>query len=460
MIRERLAFAAAAMGGTLLGADLEFAGVSTDSRTVGGGMLFFALRGEHFDGHAFVAEAARRGAAAAVVERPVADAALAQVVVADPLAALAALAAHWRRRLSTTVVAVAGSNGKTTTRALLQAVLTQAGATGGTRGNLNNEVGLPLSVLALDPALDFAVLELGEGRPGDVAEIARVAGADVAVVTNVGPAHLERLGSLEGAARTLAGAYQELGRGGTGVVNADDAFAPLFRAALDGRSRVEFGLAADATVRAEGLEIDGRQSRFTLVTPGGSAAVELPLPGRHNVMNALAAAACAHALGIGPGAAARALAGAHGVAGRLTRHEAPAGWILVDDTYNANPASTMAGIAALAALGGEGWLALGDMRELGAQAAELHAEIGRFAREQGLSRLFAVGPLAAHAAAAFGARARVYPDRESLASELATALAPGVRVLVKGSRGSAMDRVVDGVLAAHGLPHRGGAHAA
>ena len=459
MIRARLYDAAAAMGGSLLGADVDVAGVSTDSRAVGGGALFVALRGERFDGHDFVAEAARRGAAAAVVERPVADAALPQVVVADTLAALGALAGWWRRRLPTKVVAVAGSNGKTTTRTLVQAILSEAGHTGGTRGNLNNEVGLPLSVLSLDPSMDYAVLELGEGRPGDIAEIARIARPDVAVVTNVGPAHLERLGSLEGAAHTLAGAYEELAAGGTGVVNADDAFAPFFRAALGAKARIDFGLVLDAAVRATDLEV-GERSRFTLVTPAGSAPVDLPLPGRHNVMNALAAAACAQALGIGPGPIARALSGAHGVAGRLTRHDAPAGWTLFDDSYNANPASTMAGIATLAALGGEGWLALGDMKELGSREAELHAEVGRFAREQGLARLFAVGPLAAHAAAAFGARAQVYPDRESLAADLAAALVPGVKVLVKGSRSSGMDRVASKVLAAHGLPHAGGAHAA
>ena len=459
MIRARLFDAAAAMGGSLLGADVEFAGVSTDSRAVAGGALFVALRGERFDGHAFVADAARRGAAAAVVERPLADIALPQVVVADTLAALSTLAASWRRQLPAKVVTVAGSNGKTTTRTLVQAILAEAGHTGGTRGNLNNEVGLPLSVLSLDPAMDYAVLEMGEGRPGDVAEIARVARADVAVVTNVGPAHLERLGSLEGAARTLAGAYEELADGGTGVVNADDAFAPFFRAALGARRRVDFGLVLDAAVRADDLRV-GERSHFTLVTPSGSAAVELPLPGRHNVMNALAAAACAHALDIGAGPIARALSTAQGVAGRLTRHDAPAGWTLFDDAYNANPASTKAGIATLAATGGECWLALGDMKELGAREAELHADVGRFAREAGLSRLFAVGPLAAHAAAAFGPAAQVYPDRETLAADLAAALVPGVRVLVKGSRSAGMDLVVSKVLAAHGLAHAGGAHAA
>lgn len=459
MIRATLSEAASAMGGSLLGADAAFAGVSTDSRALPGGALFFALRGEHFDGHRFVDAAALRGAAAAVVEQPVAGATLPQIVVADTLAALAALAAHWRRRLPAKVVAVAGSNGKTTTRTLVQAVLAEAGRTGGTRGNLNNEVGLPLSVLALDPSMDYAVLEMGEGRPGDIAEIARIARPDVALVTNVGPAHLERLGSLEGVAQTLAGAYAELTIDGIGVVNADDAFAANFRGVLGPRARVEFGLEQPADVSARDIEA-GETSTFTLLTPDGEVRLALPLPGRHNVMNALAAAACAHALGVGIGAIARGLAGAHGVAGRLTRHAAPADWVLFDDSYNANPASTMAGIATLAAQGGEAWVALGDMKELGPRGAELHAEVGRFARAQGIARLFTVGPLAAHAAAAFGAGAQAYADRESLATDLARALAPGVCVLVKGSRSSGMEAVVAAVLAAHGLAGTGDSHAA
>jgi UDP-N-acetylmuramoyl-tripeptide--D-alanyl-D-alanine ligase len=459
MIHATLSEAASAMGGSLLGADAPFAGVSTDSRNLPAGALFVALRGERFDGHGFIDEAARRGAAGAVVEQPVAGASLPQIVVADTGAALAALAAHWRGRLAAKRVAVAGSNGKTTTRTLVQAILVQCGRTGGTRGNLNNEIGLPLSVLSLEASMDYAVLEMGEGRPGDIAEIARIARPHVALVTNVGPAHLERLGSLEGAAQTLAGAYAELADGGVGVVNADDAFAPYFRSVLGARARIEFGLEHPADITAREVET-GETCRFTLVTPDGEAHVDLPLPGRHNVMNALAAAACAQALGVGIGAIARGLGSAHGVAGRLTRHVAPAGWVLFDDTYNANPASTMAGIAMLAGEGGDAWVVLGDMKELGPRAAELHAEVGRFARNRGIARVFTVGALSAHAAAAFGVGAMAYPDRATLAADLARALAPGVRVLVKGSRSSGMEAVVAAVLAAHGMAGTGDSHAA
>lgn len=460
MIATRLSTAATWTRARLLGADAPFRGVSTDTRTLAAGQLFVALRGERHDGHDHVAEAARRGAVAVLVERALPDLALPQLVAADSLAALGDLARHWRRELRARVVAVTGSNGKTTLKTLLSAVLSRAGRTAATPGNLNNEVGLPLTVLGLDPALDFVVLEMGAGKPGDIRYLADIGQPQVSVVNNIGPAHLERMGSLEGIAATKGGIYEALGADGVGAVNADDGFAPYFRGLLGARRRVEFGLAATAHVGASALEVGATGSRFLLRTPQGSAPVELALAGRHNVMNALAAAACATALGLDAPAIAAGLGTAHAVAGRLDRIAHPDGWVLVDDSYNANPASTMAGIAALVAGGGTPWLALGDMKELGTREAELHAEVGRYARSEGVERLFTVGPLAAHAAAAFGARAQSYPDRESLAADLARALAPGVNVLVKGSRSSGMDRVVAAVLAAHGMHRAGGHHAA
>jgi UDP-N-acetylmuramoyl-tripeptide--D-alanyl-D-alanine ligase len=460
MIASRLSTAAGWTRAVLHGADADFRGVSTDSRTLAAGQLFVALRGERHDGHAHVAEAARRGAAGVVVERPQADAGLPQLVVHDSLAALGDLARHWRRGLRARVVAITGSNGKTTLKTLLSSVLARSGRTAATPGNLNNEVGLPLTVLGLDPALDFAVLEMGAGKPGDIRYLADIGQPDVSVVNNIGPAHLERLGSLEGVASTKGGIYEALGAEGIGAVNADDAFAPYFRGLLGARARVEFGLQAPADVGASDVVVGAAGSRFMLRTPGGSAPVELALAGRHNVLNALAAAACATALRLDAPTIAAGLAATHAVAGRLDRIEHPDGWVLIDDSYNANPASTMAGIATLAGGGGVPWLALGDMKELGPREAELHAEVGRYARSQGIVRLFTVGPLAAHAAAAFGAHARAYPDRASLAADLAQALARDVRVLVKGSRSSGMDQVVAAVLAAHGIHRAGGHHAA
>lgn len=455
MIRASLAVAARWVGGELIGGDADFAGVGIDSRTIGPGQLFVALRGERFDAHAFVGDALARGAIGAIVERPLTAHAIRQIVVPDSLRALGDLARAWRGTLRAKVVGVTGSNGKTTTRTLIQSVLAVAGRTGGSAGNLNNEIGTPLSVLRLDRELDFVVLEMGCGQPGDIAYLAAIGRPDVGVVTNVGPAHLERMGSLEAIARTKAEIYDALPAEGTGVVNADDPFAPLFRERVGARRRLEFGLAGTPDVTARDLALDGERSRFTLVLPGATAAVDLPLPGRHNVVNALAAAAAGHALGLSVDQIVAGLESTPGVAGRLVRI-AVAGGVLYDDSYNANPASVKAGIDTLVLEPGRHWLVLGDMRELGPTERELHAEVGAYARERGVERLFATGSLAEAAVASFGAGAAAFADRAGLAAALAAGIGPGIRVLVKGSRGSAMDDVVTRVLAAHGITHVGG----
>jgi UDP-N-acetylmuramoyl-tripeptide--D-alanyl-D-alanine ligase len=456
MIRASLATAARWVGGELVGGDADFAGVGTDSRTVAPGQLFVALRGERFDAHAFVGDALAHGAIGALVERPLTQHAIRQIVAPDSLKALGDLARAWRGALSARIVGITGSNGKTTTRSLVQAVLAVAGRTGGSGGNLNNEVGLPLSVLALDPALDYAVLEMGCGKPGDIAYLAAIGRPQVAIVTNVGPAHLERMGSLGTIADTKAEIYDALPADGIGIVNADDPFAPRFRERLGGRPRIEFGFGADADVGAEALELRGDGSRFLLRLPGSPpAAVELPLPGRHNVANALAAAAAGHALGLDVARIVAGLESAPRVAGRLDPI-AVGGGVVYDDSYNANPASVKAGIDTLVLEPGRHWLVLGDMRELGPAERALHAEIGAYARARGIERLLATGTLSAAAVEAFGHGATCYPDRAALAAALAAGLGPGIRVLVKGSRGSAMDDVVSRVLSAHGIRHVGG----
>ncbi len=455
MIRASLALAARWVGGELIGGDADFAGVGTDSRTIGPGQLFVALRGERFDAHAFVGDALARGAIGAVVERPLTAHAIRQIVVPDCLRALGALARAWRGTLGARVVGITGSNGKTTTRTQLQSVLAIAGRTGGSAGNLNNEIGTPLSLLRLDRDLDFAVLEMGCGKPGDIAYLAAIVRPDVGVVTNVGPAHLERMGSLEAIARTKAEMFDGLAADGIGVVNADDAFAPLFRERLGPRRRIEFGIAGAPDVSARDLVLDGERARFTLVLPGVATPVDLPLPGRHNVANALAAAAAGHALGLTPDQIVAGLESTPRVAGRLERI-AIAGGVLYDDSYNANPASVKAGIDTLVLEPGRHWLVLGDMRELGPAERTLHAEVGDYARARGVERLFATGSLAEAAVIAFGPGGVAFPDRAALAAALAAGIGPGIHVLIKGSRGSAMDDVVTRVLAAHGIAHVGG----
>ena len=447
---------AQAGGGRLVGDDRTIDALVTDTRRLdaAGAPLFVALRGEHFDGNDYVAQAAERGAAAALVSRE-ADVAIPQVVVADTERALAALAASVQRGRATKVLAVTGSNGKTSVKTLVSAILEAAapGRAYHTPGNRNNEIGLPLAVLdAPDDAL-FAIYEMGAGKPGDIAYLTDIVRPDASLVNNIAPAHLERMGSLLGIANTKAAIYDALPADGTAAINADDAFSPYFAARAHGRRQLRFALDADADLTARDIALAAEGSRFVLVTPEGEAAIALAMPGRHNVSNALAAAALAMGVGIPLAAIAAGLNAARPVGGRLNVHALPGGATLIDDSYNANPGSLQAAIDTLSAVGGERWLVIGDMRELGADAAALHVEVGRRAKAAGIARLYALGPLSAGAADAFREGGRTFGDHAALATALRADLA-GVtsspRVLVKGSRGSAMDRIVNDILAGGG----------
>lgn len=451
----RLTQIANMVGGRVAGADAVVARVVTDTRQLaaeqGGQALFVALKGERFDGHDFIAAAARAGCAAALVARAL-DVPIPQVVVADTARALAALAGAVQRERAARVIGITGSNGKTTVKTLTLSILERAGRAYANPGNRNNEIGLPLAVLDAPEDAQFAIYEMGAGKPGDIAYLCAIARPDVSVVNNIAPAHLERMGSLLGVADTKAAIYDALPPDGVAVINADDAFAPYFGERAHGHRILRFGLEASADVTARDIVADAEGSRFTLVAPEGEAEVTLALPGRHNVRNALAAACLALGAGAPLQAIRDGLAAARPVAGRLVTHRLHSGAVLVDDSYNANPGSLHAAIDTLATSGGEGWLVLGDMRELGADAEALHAEAGRRARSAGLRRLYALGPLSAHAARAFGEGGQVFDSHEALAAALLAELRPAVQVLVKGSRGSAMDQVVKAVLAAEPRP--------
>jgi UDP-N-acetylmuramoyl-tripeptide--D-alanyl-D-alanine ligase len=458
MLTLRLRDVADWTDGVLQGADAICSSVFTDSRAPQPGGLFVALRGERFDAHEFVAAAMDAGAAAALVMRPL-PLDLPQVVVDDTTRALGRLASAVRAQRRARVIGITGSNGKTTVKTLLASILTLQGKTHANPGNRNNEIGLPLSVLAMPEDTEYAVLEMGAGKRGDIAYLAAIARPSIGLVNNIAPAHLERLGSLEGIAETKGALYQALPADGVVLINADDAFAGYFAELAGGRRMLRFGLAQPAEVRGTDLVL-GASSRFRLVTPAGEMAVSLPLSGRHNVLNALAAAAVAHVLEVPLATIRQGLESAAVVPGRLERHAMPGGWILIDDSYNANPGSTAAAIATLATEPGEPWLVLGDMRELGPRAAVLHAEIGALARRERVARLFTVGEFAAAAAEAFGHGARHFPDSASLAAALAGEVRAGVCVLVKGSRGSAMERVVEALRERFAGDPRGASHAA
>ncbi len=439
-----LAEAAAAIGARHHGGDVALAGVGTDTRTLRPGQLFVALTGPNFDGHDFVPAALDAGAAACMVAR--AEAGSPAIVVEDTRRALGALARAWRERFAIPVLAVTGSNGKTTVKEMLAAILATRGETLATRGNLNNDIGVPLTLFELDSVHQAAVIEMGANHAGEIAWLVSLARPDVALVTNAGPAHLEGFGSIGGVARAKGEIFAGLPEGGTAVINADDDYAPLWRELAGARRVFTFGLEKDADVSAR-WQATPRGSRLVVTTPEGEFETALPLPGVHNVMNALAATAAALAAGVPPQAIASGLAAVRGAPGRLQIKAGPAGSTIVDDTYNANPASLAAALRVLREFPGRHLLALGDMGELGPEAESLHADAGRLAREAGVVRLVTVGSMAAEAAAAFGAGAIACDSHGAAVAALRETLGRDDVLLVKGSRASRMDAVVDALTA-------------
>jgi len=445
-----------ATGGTLVsvGHALRFPGVTPDSRRIRPDELFVAIRGDTHDGHEFLHDADARGAGAVVVERPLdgLDLRCGVIAVRDTLAALGDLAAFHRRRRGPRVVAITGSNGKTTTKEMLGAILEHALGAGRvlrTAGTQNNLVGLPLTLLRLGEPETIAVLELGMNGPGEIWRLAEIAAPDVGVITCVSPAHLERLGSIRGVAEAKSELYRRLRPSATAVVNADDPFVSAAADVFPGR-KVPFGTAGGAAVN--GIAVDDRGLDgvdFRLVVEGRETPVRLAVPGRHNVTNALAAAATAHALGIGVDAVRAGLESFQPPGMRMEVTQLPTGVTVLNDAYNANPASMAAALRTLAASRGRRRVAvLGEMRELGAEAGPAHRELGRTAAQAALDRLFLLGAHAGDVRA--GAEAGGLPaDRITVATshdELAAALRAFCRsgdlVLLKGSRGAAMEEVL------------------
>ena len=444
----RLSQAAAALDARLVGPDAAMAGVSTDSRSIQPGELFVALRGERFDGHEFLATVAKSGAAGALVDeagsaRGVPG--LPMIVVADTRLALGALAAHWRRRFSPALIAVAGSNGKTTTKEMLASILRAAHAEAqvlATFGNLNNDIGLPLTLLRMTQAHRCCAIEVGMNHKGEIDYLAGIAAPTISVVTNAQREHLEFMGSVEEVAEENSGVIRALPAEGVAVINGDDPHADIFRRAAAGRRVVEFSLERDATVGAR-WELRLLSSEIVLRCPAGEARATLSIPGLHNVRNALAAAACAYAAGISMEAIGVGLNAFRPYSGRLQVKRSAVGATVIDDTYNANPDSVRAAIDVLAAAHGATVLVLGDMGEVGDQGPDFHAEVGRYARERGIGGLLALGESTAHTVAGFGEGARHFASAEDLISALRRRLAPEATVLVKGSRFMRMERVVE-----------------
>jgi UDP-N-acetylmuramoyl-tripeptide--D-alanyl-D-alanine ligase len=457
----RLSEAAQAVNGRVVGADVAFDAVSSDSRAIQSGDLFVALRGERFDGHDFVADCLQRGAVAALVDRQWnAGAAGPLLVVEDTRLAMGTLASYWRGKFDIPVAAVTGSNGKTTVKEMLASILRENSAEDAvlaTQGNLNNDIGLPLTLFKLQASHRYAVIEMGMNHPGEISYLTRLAKPSVALVNNALQAHLEGLGSVEAVAHAKGEIFEGLADDGTAIINADDKFASLWQQLAAPRKIMTFGLSAEADVSAD-YHLEADRSAITLKTPSGSVALRLPVPGLHNVRNALAASAAALAMGAPLSAIASGLQSYGGVKGRLQRKPGKQGATIIDDTYNANPASMRAAIDVLAACPDKRVLVLGDMGELGADAAKMHLEIGAYAKAAGLDTLLVLGELSRQMASAFGSGAQHFETPEALAEALAQQLSADTTVLVKGSRFMRMERVVNLLLADDN--DKGGKHAA
>lgn len=451
--------AALAVNGRIVphGAAAEICGVCTDSRRMQPGQLFVALKGPNFDGHDYAAAAAAAGAAALLLERPLSHLPLPQIIVEDTLRALGDLAALWRRRFSVPVCAVTGSSGKTTTKEMLAAILAVTGPGIKTAGNFNNLIGLPLTVFALDSEHRWAVLEMGMSERGEIARLAEIAAPQVGIITNVAPAHLASMKSLDAIARAKGELFVQLKAGACAVVNADDERVRNLPVA-NGVRRILYGVAPEAAIRAESIQTGGIAVSFDLVTPAGTGAVTLPVAGRHNVPNALAAAAAAYALDIPLATIVAGLTSFSPAAGRMEAQQLGDGITLIRDTYNANPLSMAAALVALDEIGGSGQRValLADMLELGETSGDLHRELGAKAAGH-LDLLVTLGEEGAKIAA--GAKDAGMPAEQVIActthDEAAAALTrrlrPGDRVIIKGSRGMQTEKVAAALCEHYGV---------
>jgi UDP-N-acetylmuramoyl-tripeptide--D-alanyl-D-alanine ligase len=438
----RLSEIATLFNAPMQGADVVFTSVGIDSRTIQPGQLFVAIAGENFDGHDFVQQALQQGAVAALVEKP--SPAQPSVQVANTRLALGQMAQHWLSHFQVPIVALTGSNGKTTVKEMLAAILVahtgDAEQVLATQGNLNNDLGMPLTALRLRNQHRFAVLEMGMNHPGEIHYMSDLAKPDVALVNNVGSAHIGLLGSLQAIANAKGEIFDGLKQAGKAVINADDAFAQQWLKQTQSHTQITFALHQPADVTAD-YELHNTGSLMQLFTPVGQIEFSIQVPGLHNVANALAAASLALALDIPLSAIAQGLSQFNGVAGRLRHLPGIHHTSLIDDTYNANPSSMKAAIDVLAKQTGRRLMVMGDMAELGDMAVQLHREIGEYARQQGVNHLFTLGSLSQSASSGFGAGAQHFSELPDLLNVLHQQLQQGDVILIKGSRSAGMERV-------------------
>ena len=428
----------------LIGTAAIISRVSTDTRTIHQGDLFIALSGEHFDAHDFCVSAVQKGAAAVMVERQL-PLPVPQIIVADTRKALGMLARAWREQFSIPCIAVTGSNGKTTVKEMMAAICAQRGSVLATQGNLNNDIGVPLTLLQITAQHQFAVIEMGANHRGEIAYLTALAKPDVALINNAGPAHLEGFGSIEGVAHAKGEIYSGLSSNGIGIVNADDHFTNVWRSLCKSYKMITFGLQQSADINAT-WHANNEGSALLIQTPQGKVNVQLHLLGKHNVMNALAATAATLAVGCSLDDVKHGLESMLAVKGRLQIKQGKSDSRIIDDTYNANPASFKAALDVMSVFPGSHYVALGDMGELGPDAETLHREVGNYAKVSGVKRLYTVGPYARYAAQEFGQEAMAFDTQQPMINAIETDLTAEVTLLVKGSRAMQMENVVMSLL--------------
>lgn len=445
---------AATLNGRVVGADASFSGVSIDSRAINQGQLFIALTGPRFDGHDYLNDVAAKGAVAALVEREVPESALPQLVVADTRVALGQLGALNRAGYDKPVAAITGSSGKTTVKEMLACILRTRGPVLATKGNLNNDLGVPLTLLELIREHTSAVIELGASRIGEIAYTVAMTKPHVAVLNNAGTAHVGEFGGPDKIVEAKGEIIEGLEADGIAVLNLDDKAFAIWHARAAGRQVLSFSLKnPEADFYASDMSLDARGCpRFTLHSPQGIEPVQINLLGTHNVANALAAAAAAHALGVSLFGIKTGLEAVQPVKGRAVAQVTSTGLRIIDDTYNANPTSMCAAVDILAAFSGRTVLVLGDIGELGEWAEQGHREVGAYAADK-VSALYAVGPLMAHAVAAFGHQARHFANQADLITALRTEHEKNTTILIKGSRSAAMENVVAALCGSCGEKH-------
>jgi len=440
--------AANAIGANYKGEDVMLHGVSTDTRTLEAGQLFIALKGPNFDGHDYIIQALEKGAVASMVSESHEQ--CSEIQVEDTRLGLGQLAKVWREQLEFPVIAVTGSNGKTTVKEMLASICKQETGTAdkvlSTKGNLNNDIGMPLTLLQLGRHHEYAVIEMGANHSGEIKYLSEIAKPDIAVITNAGAAHLEGFGSLEGVARAKGEVFTSLGDDATAIVNADDAFCSLWldmiKKTSDKIKIVTFALNNNADVTAN-WNMSSEGSKLEVKTPHGQFNVALALLGEHNIMNALAAVAAAIAAGISIRAIQQGLNTMQAIPGRLELKAGMNGSRIIDDTYNANPSSLSVAIHVLKTFPGSHYLALGDMGELGTDAIGIHQRAGEEAKREGISQLYTIGTMARAAAKTFGSNADAFEEHHVAVNKIKNDLDSNVTLLVKGSRLSHMERVVD-----------------